>query len=390
MELSQDGGLICIADGGANGVVLGVSTADLVSVTKQFNLPPDLSRSRGGLAFSGDDKLLYVYATDSISRAHIATFDTATASLTGSWPTTFSPGPNDLALDRTGAFLFSTAPNDFGGKPIINVYATGRTNSRGPVPVAARSLLNVSTRLRVQTGEDVLIGGFIVQGTEPKKVVIRALGPSLPLSGRLTNPVLSLYDSTGHLMATNDNWNALRQAVLDTSLAPPDEREAVLVASLTAGAYTVIVNGADGSTGVGIVELYDLDSIHSRTANLSTRGRVESGDNVMIGGFIVGGDQTTKVVVRGIGPSLTANGVVNALPDPVLALHDGNGALIVENDDWRSLQEDAITQAGIAPKDDRESAILATLQPGAYTAIVRGKDNGSGVGLVEIYNLDAN
>jgi hypothetical protein len=179
--------------------------------------------------------------------------------------------------------------------------------------------------------------------------------------------------------------------VLNSGLAPKDEHEAAIVVSLPPGAYTAVVRGApSGSVGVGLIEVYDVDPNHSRLANISTRGVVESGDNVMIGGFIVGGDQPTKVIIRAIGPSLRNYGIAAALDDPLLELHDGNGSLLTENDDWRSLQEDAIKATGLAPSNDHESAIVATLQPGNYTAIVRGKDERTGVGLVEIYNLEAN
>jgi hypothetical protein len=149
------------------------------------------------------------------------------------------------------------------------------------------------------------------------------------------------------------------------------------------------VRGVANKTGVGLVELYDIDSTHSRLANISTRGKVETGDNVMIGGFIIGGDQPTKVIVRAIGPSLSKGGVTGALPDPILELYNGDGSLMRRNDDWRTLQETAINSTQLSPADNRESAIVATLQPGNYTAIVRGKNDGTGVGLVEVYNLDA-
>lgn len=294
-----------------------------------------------------------------------------------------------MQLQLTGAYLFvATASYQNAGD--LRVYATGRKNIAAFVPPALKSLLNVSTRLRVQTQDDALIGGFIIQGSEAKKVVLRAIGPSIPVSARLADPTLTLFNSAGKIVASNDNWNATRQAVLDTQLAPVDEHEPVIVASLPAGAYTMVVRGANDTTGIGLVELYDIDSTHSRVANISTRGKVESGDNVMIGGFIIGSNQPAKVIVRAIGPSLGARGVAHALQDPILKLHDGNGSLITQNDDWRSLQEEAIEDSGIPPADSRESAIVATLQPGNYTAIVSGKDGGSGVGLVEIYNLEAN
>jgi hypothetical protein len=211
------------------------------------------------------------------------------------------------------------------------------------------------------------------------------------VAGKLADPILQLYDSAGELVAQNDNWNAHRYDVMTTGIPPGDEHEAVVVATLQPGAYTAVVRGVDDSSGVALVEAYDLTSdSNSKLANISTRGRVEAGDNVMIGGFIVGGGQQTNVVLRAIGPSLASHAIVGALADPILELHDGNGAVIAQNDDWGSSQKQQLVNSGLAPTDARESAMILQLQPGAYTAIVRGKNGSAGVGLVEIYNLDAN
>lgn len=172
-------------------------------------------------------------------------------------------------------------------------------------------------------------------------------------------------------------------------VAPLDEHESAIVATLLPGAYTAILRGTNETSGVALVELYDLTpASNSRIANISTRGKVETGDNVMIGGFIIGGDQPTSVIVRAIGPSLAAESVTGALTDTTLALHDGNGALIAENDDWRDDQPQEIIDSTVPPTDEREAAIVRTLQPGNYTAIVRGKNETSGVALVEVYNLN--
>ena len=191
-------------------------------------------------------------------------------------------------------------------------------------------------------------------------------------------------------MDFGDNWNEDRTGVLLTGLAPSDEHESVLVATLAPGSYTAILQGAASESGVALVEVYDLDADNGSTlANISTRGNVETGDNVMIGGFILSPEETTKVLVRAIGPSLTKLGVPGALPDPVLELHGSDGDLIFTNDNWRATQQAEIIATGFAPSDDRESAIVATLQPGPYTAIVRGQGNTTGVALVEIYNLES-
>jgi len=251
-------------------------------------------------------------------------------------------------------------------------------------------LLNISTRLIVQTGDNVLIGGFIITGTDPKKVIIRAIGPSLPIGGTpvLADPVLELHKPDGTVV-TNDNWrDTQEQEVIDSTIPPTNNLESAIVATLPPGAYTAVVSGKNGGTGVALVEAYDLDQLaSSQLANISTRGSVETGDNVMIGGFIIGGENSPTVVVRAIGPSLGAQGVSAPLQDPTLELHDAEGAQIAFDDDWKDSQQAQIVNAQLAPSDDHESAIQADLMPGAYTAIVRGKANGTGVGLVEVYNL---
>jgi len=192
-------------------------------------------------------------------------------------------------------------------------------------------------------------------------------------------------------VAQNDNWNSHRTDVIATGIPPSDEHEAVIAATLPPGSYTGVVRLVNNTSGVALIEAYDLSGTsNSKLANISTRGKVDAGDNVMIGGFIIGGDQTTKVIVRAIGPSLANFGVAGALNDPVLEVHDGNGGLLAQDDDWRMYQEQALIASGLAPSDDRESALLMTLQPGAYTAIVRGKNESTGVSLVEVYNLDSN
>ena len=249
---------------------------------------------------------------------------------------------------------------------------------------------NISTRLSVGTEENVLIGGFIVTGTQSKQVIARAIGPSLPLSGVLADPVLELHDSSGATIATNDNWgeSANKQAIIDSGFAPAQDKESAILTTLAPGLYTTIVRGISGTTGIALVEVYDLDrTVDSQLANISTRGLVQTDDNVMIGGVIVLGDTDTDVLVRAIGPELTAVGVEGALADPILELHDKDGALITSNDDWKESQQAQIAATGLAPTDDQESAILTTLSPANYTAIVRGKNDTTGIALVEVYHL---
>jgi hypothetical protein len=264
------------------------------------------------------------------------------------------------------------------------------------LPAPSPLLLNISTRLRVLTGDNVLIGGFIVTGTDPKKVIVRGLGPSLTsqgVPGALSDPTLELHDGTGATLATNDNWKDTQQSEIEATTIPPtNDLESAIVATLPANnaAYTAILRGKNDTTGIGLVEVYDLDqAANSQLANISTRGFVDTGDNVMIGGFIIGPSNafSGKIVVRAIGPSLTNQGVANALQDPTLELHDGSGATIASNDNWKDTQQSDIEATTIPPTNDLESAIVATLTPGNYTAIVRGKNNTTGVALVEVYNL---
>ncbi len=222
-------------------------------------------------------------------------------------------------------------------------------------------------------------------------MIIRAIGPSLKIPGALQDPFLELHSAAGE-MVTNDNWRSDQEAlIIDTKVPPTDDRESAIVAALDPGNYTAVVRGTNNSTGIAVVEVYDLGTAplnggsKAKLAQISTRGTVATGDDVLIGGFIVD-VFATKVLVRAIGPEL--NGLVpGALQDTTLELRDGSGSLIASNDDWRSLQEQQIIDTTVPPLDDRESAILATLDPGNYTAIVRGKDNATGVALVEVYAL---
>jgi len=252
-------------------------------------------------------------------------------------------------------------------------------------------MVNVSTRVYVQRGDDVLIGGLIITGDTPKRVVLRAIGPSLAGAGLrdvLRDPTMALHDSTGAVIAANDDWRSDMPTVQATGLAPSHDKESAIVIDLAPGAYTAVLSGTHGQTGIALFELYDVTPGSGRIANIATRGKVEDGDSVMIGGFIVGGSEPSDVVVRALGPSLTQWGIAGALDDPALELYDGNGALLSKNDDWRSNQEQQIAATSLAPQDDRESAIRATLLPGNYTAIVRSaRASSTGIALIEVYNL---
>jgi subtilisin family serine protease len=283
-----------------------------------------------------------------------------------------------------------------------NTYGWGRIDALAavnlaigtiPAPVPAQ-LLNISSRAHVQTADNVLIAGFIVTGTDPKQVLLRAMGPSMtvggnPVAGRMQDPVLELRNSSGALVTSNDNWkdSPERTQIEATGIAPSDDKESAILRNLAPGAYTAILKGKDNTTGLALVELYDLGlSVNSLLANISSRSFIETGDNVLIGGFIAGNHPaSTAILVRALGPSLKSQ-LPNAIDDPLLELRDANGAEITSNDNWKDSPERAqIEGTGVAPSNDLESAIYRVLAPGQYTAIVRGKNNG--VGVVEIYNI---
>ena len=302
-------------------------------------------------------------------------------------------GATDVSTNASGSASFDvTFPTTAG--PRITATATDSNGNTSEFSLApSPKLLNISTRMQVLTDSNVLIGGFIISGSAPKKVIVRAIGPSLGdfgVQGALANPTLELHEPDGTVI-TNDDWKDDQQPDIEaTGLEPMNDLESAIVETLAPGPYTAIVQGKDGTTGIGLVEAYDLDEpVDSELANISTRGFIDTGDNVMIGGFIIGpeglGDAT--VLVRGIGPSLADFGVPGALQDPTLELHDGSGNTLMTNDDWKDDQQSEIEATGLAPSDDRESAILSTLAPGAYTAIVRGALDTTGVGLVEVYHL---
>ena len=249
----------------------------------------------------------------------------------------------------------------------------------------------------MEVGDKAMIGGFIVTGNAPKSVVLRGMGPSLVQSGVpaaevLNDPVLELHGPNGSLITTNDNWkdSPQRSRIEGTVFQPSDDRESVILATLSPGAYTVILTGSGQTTGIGLVEIYDTDqAADSALANISTRGFVQTGNNVMCGGFVLGGNSNpARIAIRGLGPSLAQYGLSDVLADPVLELHDSNGAL-VSNDNWT---DDPVSAAelfanGLAPQDAHESGIFVSLPPGQYTVILAGKNGAVGIGLVEIYNL---
>lgn len=307
--------------------------------------------------------------------------------------TLMTDGAGDARFDF--AFPVVTSPDQF-----ITATATdpaGNTSEFFP-PAGRVDFANLSARGFVGAGADVLIGGVIRSSgrpTTPKTVLIRALGPSLPVSGALADPKLVVYGRDGSVLVQNDNWKSTQeQAIRDTGLAPSNDLDAAVLTRAFRdplrddGTFTVHVSGADGGTGIGLVEVFAVGEGATELRNLSARGRVGTGDNVLIGGLIVEGNAAQKVIVRAIGPDLGQAGVPSPLQDPTLELRDAQGNLLGMNDNWRTSQEQEIIATGLAPNDERDAAIVALLLPTAYTAIVRGKDGSVGVALVEFYKLD--
>lgn len=291
--------------------------------------------------------------------------------------------------------------DDIAGGQYLYGAAVAPTPTPTPTPTAtpgtsASHLANISTRMKVGTGQNVLIGGFIIKGSQSKTLMLRAIGPSLTFSGVanvLANPVLELHDSTGAVIASNDDWQDSAQAsqIQQSGIAPTNPMESAILITLSPGSYTAVVSGYGSTQGNGLVEAYEMQTNSTRLVNISTRGRVGSGSEPMIGGLIVQGSTAKKVIIRGLGPSLGtgAGAITDALADPILELRDASGNLLAVNDDWgNSSQAGEIVASTIPPVNAQESAIVATLGAGNYTAILRGVDDTSGVGLVEVFDLD--
>jgi CSLREA domain-containing protein len=309
-----------------------------------------------------------------------------------------TPTPAPTATSTPSATPIATAT------PIPTPTATAAptaTPTPSPTPTATPAqALNISTRLRVDTGDKVMIAGFIITGNASKAVVLRGMGPSLvnsgvPVAEVLNDPVLALHGPTGALILANDDWkeSPQRAQIEDTLFQPTDDQEAVIVATLQPGAYTVILTGSNQSSGIGLVEIYDVSmAADSALANISTRGFVQTANSVMIGGFTLGGNPTTtRIAIRGLGVSLASSGLnpSNLLADPTLQMHDANGTIMIANDNWIDDPETAtqLSAHGLAPPEAHESGIFASLPPGQFTVILAGKNGGVGIGLVEIYNL---
>jgi hypothetical protein len=354
-------------------------SADGTGSAARFNDPEGVAVDSTGNIYVADSN------NNTIRKITPAGVVTTLAGLAG------SPG----SADGTGSAARFIFPEGVAVDSTGKVYVADTNNNTIRAGVAPGGLTNISTRAFVQTGDNVMIGGLIITGSGQKKVILRAIGPSLSnfgIANALQDPVLELHDSTGALIASNDNWidASNKQAISDSGLAPSNNLESAILTNLNPSSYTAIVHGVNNGTGVALVEAYDLDqTAGSKFTNISTRAFAQTGDNVMIGGLIVTGSDSENVIVRAIGPSLTQYGIANALADPMLELHDSNGNTIASNDNWiDASNKQAIIDSGLAPSNNLESAILTSLNPGSYTAIVHGVNNGTGVALVEVFGLN--
>jgi len=391
----------------SNSSVIGTSNSINVAAanTSKFVVSAPASTTAGS-AFNFTVTALDAFGNTTTSYAgnvHFTSSD-GQATLPANNPLTNGTGSFSATLKTTGSQTISATDS-------VTSSITGTSGSIAvsaaptptPTPTATPTAtppraLNISTRLRVDVGDKVMIGGFIITGNTPKAVVLRGLGPSLanfglPAASLLSDPLIELYGSGG-LIVSNDNWkdSPQKDQIQGTIFQPSDDRESVILATLPPAAYSVVLKGANGGAGIGVVEVYDNNTAaDSELANISTRGFVQTGDNVMIGGFTLGGpNNPTNIAVRALGPSLSVFGLTNLLTDPTLELHNANGTLMLSNDDWQSDPVSAaqLTANGLAPSNPKEAAIFASVAPpGQFTVVVAGKSGGVGIALVEIYNL---
>ena len=382
LAFDESGNLFCSEVG--SGRVLRISSSGASTVIAEgLSEPQALVFDRAGNLFviEGADKHIFKITPDG-ARTLFAAVDYRGLGLALDWKGNLAAADNPIGYITT----FDSA-----GRGIwID------TEVQSPIHLAIEPATsvssNISTRLRVRSGENVLIAGFIVTGTAEKKVIIRAIGPSLARFGiaePLGDPTLELYDQKGSLVAANDNWRDNNETeIKGTGIAPSDDHESALLAVLQPGAYTAVERGKGSGEGIGVVEVYDLNATPtSNLANISTRGFVNTGSDVMIAGFIIGAGNGSRVLIRGLGPSLATAGIANPLSNPFLELRNGNGALIQSNENWKEAQQQEIQAASLQPSNDSESALAATLATGNYTAILSGVNGTTGVGLVEVYNI---
>jgi hypothetical protein len=387
-----DVGIALNRDGSLLGLRQGV--ADLLSLPG-FNFLRQFADLNHAIAFDAVRDVFYGVNT---ATDEIIGYDTASYSVAAR----FAIGEDIPSIPKPGGFgeNFATSPNGrylaFLTPTAVRIYDLTNQTARS-ISTLPR-LGNISTRAVVGIGDNVPIAGFIVVGSDAKKVVLRAIGPSLAglgVTGPVADPTLTLHDSTGAVMAFNDNWEQSQRSEIQLSgLAPANGLEAVIIRTLPPGSYTAVMRGNHNATGIGLVEVYDVEpNADSKLGNISTRGFIGTNDELMIAGLIINSAAnespmpTRSVLVRGLGPSLANFNVPQVLADPLLEIRSANGSIVQANDNWRIPQQNSIEATGLAPRDDRESAVIVSLAPGNYTAIARGVNGTIGAGLVEVYSL---
>jgi hypothetical protein len=354
------------------------------------------------------EKWIFTNPTGSTHMVHIHDVDQQCLSRDGGpcypWETmkeTWSVGPGETLevklkfTDHTGVYMLHCHILEHEDDGMMTKFEVVAPPTPTPTPVVpAAPTLNIATRGNVLGGNNDMIAGFIITGTESKRLVLRAIGPTLSalgVSGTLGDPLLRLFNSSSVQIASNDNWQSDPGAteIQTAGLAPKFASESATVQTLAPGSYTVIVSGQNNATGIAVVEAYDIaQSANSTLANISTRGSIGLNDNVLIGGFIIGGSGNAKVIVRAIGPTLTNFGVNGTLGDPTLTVYDKNGSAVMTNDNWPDdLNAARIQSYNLAPSSTKESATFLQLPASNYTAIVRGVAGSTGTDIVEIYNI---
>jgi cyclophilin family peptidyl-prolyl cis-trans isomerase len=367
-----------------------MSVVDAIAAVPRYNFG-NVNSAFSSLPLQNYDSVSAVQPNNLVSIpsiSHIPTLSFSASTDNGNATATINGTDLLVVGNSVGTTHVTVTATDFDGATVSQTFTVTVTAAPG-------RLVNLSTRMVVGSGDNALIAGFIMTGSAPKRLAIRALGPSSGLPGAIANPALELHDSSGAIIATNDNWGdaANKQEVSDLGLAPGSPGEPVILTTVPSNtngaAYTAIVRSVTGTTGLGVVEVYDVDPGPGSTLlNISTRGQVGADPNALIGGFILGGAESKKILVRAIGPSLTGFGVLNALSNPTLDFFNSQGTKIDSNDDWiNSPQKTQIQSSGLAPTNDKESAIIQTVAAGGYTAVVHGVNGAVGVGSVEVYQL---
>lgn len=376
------GASVATTSGGASSGSTSTSTASATASTPT----PSTATTSGG-ASSGASAA----ATSSTVAGSAGA--TASAGATTSTGTTTSTGANSSSGAATGAVTTESTSTTVTAS---NAVATDTSSGGG-------RLINLSARAAVAAGDSAhsFIAGFVVSGSQPKRMLLRAVGPALTEFGvgnALANPRLKIYDQSGKVVSENDDWSGGEISSTGSAVGAfglsAGSRDAALAVTLAPGSYSMEVVPGAGS-GVALAEIYDADTSAGSAPliNISTRAYVEGGEKSLVAGFVVGGNSPKRVLVRGVGPALSAYGVSGVLTDPAVKIYQA-GAVVAENDNWQSgatASEVAAAGGSVGAfplaAGSRDAALIATLPPGSYSAVVNAANGGTGAGLVEVYEL---